>query len=411
MSSTTATVAERGIFASRSFRQYFTGQALSLIGDGLRMLAVPLLVYKLTGSALSTGVSYICEIAPFAFFGLIGGSLADRLDRRMLMIGTDAVRCAIMALFAILFARHSLTIPMIYGGLVLLSLCAAIFLGGQASSIPFLLGRDRGTQAVAALNAAENTSNLVTPVLGGALFSIFGPLPALALNSATYFLSQLSLARIPTLGPEQTSGIPSLRHVTDDVRLGFGKLFGDRGMRAQALVSFALNVFGFGGYSVLIPFLKHDFHATDQQVGIFLGISAAGAIAGSLFAGRFADRWHFGTALCVSYAIDALLFVPVVITNNMWIAGVFWAIANACAQFEVAQIVGFRLRVTPEELVGRVFGAVRLFVLCGIAPAVVIFGYVADRFGAHTAMWMSAAGYLVIAFVAIMCPAIRNERR
>jgi MFS family permease len=381
------------------------------VGDGLRTLAVPLLVYKLTGSALSTGISYVCEIAPFAVFGLIGGSLADRLDRRALMIGTDVVRCAIMALFALLFAAHELTVPMIYGGLVLLSICAAVFLGGQSSSIPFLLGRDRGTEAVAALNAAENTSNLVTPVLGGALFTLFGPLPALALNAATYLLSQFSLARIPTLGPETRSGIPSVRHVIDDVKLGFGVLFRDRGMRAQAMVSFALNVFGFGGYSILIPFLKRDFHATDQHVGIFLGISAAGAIAGSLFAGRFATRWRFGHALCVAYVVDAVLFVPVVVTQNMWIAGIFWGIANACAQFEVAQIVGFRLRVTPEELVGRVFGAVRLFVLCGIAPGVVAFGFIADRFGPHTAMWVAAVGYLAIAFAAVASPAIREERR
>jgi predicted MFS family arabinose efflux permease len=405
------TLSERGIFVSRSFRQYFAGQALSLIGDGLRTLAVPLLVYKLTGSALSTGVSYICEFAPFALFGLIGGSLADRLDRRTLMIGTDALRCAIMTVFALLYAWHALTIPALYLGLVLLSICAAIFMGGQASSIPFLVGRERGTEAIAMLNTAENTSNLVTPVLGGALFSIFGPLPALVLNAATYFLSQVSLARIPTLGPEKTDGFPSLAHVGDDVRLGYARLFQDRGMRAQAFASLALNVFGFGGYSVLIPFLKGGFHASDQQVGLFLGISAAGAVCGSLFAARFAGRWHFGRALCVAYAIDAILFVPVVLTNNMWIAGIFWAIGNACAQFEVAQIVGFRLRVTPEEYVGRVFAAVRLFVLCGVAPSVVVFGYVADRFGAHTAMWLSAVGYLSIAFAAIASPSIRNERR
>jgi MFS family permease len=201
-------LAARTIFASRSFRQYYVGQTLSLVGDGLRMLAVPLLVYRLTGSALSTGVSYICEIAPFSVFGLIGGSFADRLDRRALMIGTDAVRCAIMAAFALLFARHELTIPMIYGGLVLLSVCAAFFMGGQASSIPFLLGRERGTEAVAALASAENTSNLVTPIVGGALFSIFGPMPALIVNAGTYLLSQLSLARIPTVtyteGPDST---------------------------------------------------------------------------------------------------------------------------------------------------------------------------------------------------------------
>lgn len=405
------TLAERGIFASRSFRQYYAGQALSLIGDGLRTLAVPLLVYRLTGSALSTGISYICEIAPFALFGLIGGSLADRLDRRMLMIGADAVRCTIMALFALLFAHHALTIGMLYGGLVLISICAAVFMGGQASSIPFLVGPGSGTQAAAALAAAENTSNLITPVAGGALFSLFGPLPALAINAATYFLSQVSLARIPTLGPEDPHGFPTAAHVVEDIRLGYRVLLRDRGMRAQAFASLVLNVFGFGGYSVLIPFLKRGFHASDPQIGIFLGISAAGAVCGSLFAGKFAGRWPFGRALCVAYLIDAIIFVPVVLTHDMWVAGVFWAAANACAQFEVAQIIGFRLRVTPPEMVGRVFGAVRLFVLCGMAPGILAFGWIADRFSAHVAMDVAAVGYLAIAFVAVASPAIREEKR
>lgn len=403
--------ARGGVFASRSFRQYYAGQTLSLIGDGLRTLAVPLLVYKLTGSALSTGVSYVCEIAPFAVFGLVGGSLADRVDRRTLMIGADAVRCTIMALFALLFAHHALTIGMLYGGLVLLAICAAVFMGGQASSIPFLVGPEGGTQAAAALSLAENTSNLITPVAGGALFSIFGPLPALGINAVTYFLSQVSLARIPTLGPEDPHGFPSLRHVVDDVRLGFHVLVNDRGMRAQAFASLALNVFGFGGYSVLIPFLKRGFHASDPQVGFFLGISAAGAVCGSLLAGKFAGRWPFGRAISVAYALDAVIFLPVVLTTNMWVAGVFWALANACAQFEIAQIIGFRLRVTPEDLVGRVFGAVRLFALCGMAPGIVAFGWIADRFSAHLAMDVAAVGYLAIAFAAIASPAIREERR
>jgi MFS family permease len=406
-----STLVARGIFASRSFRQYYAGQTLSLIGDGLRTLAVPLLVYKLTGSALSTGISYVCEIAPFALFGLVGGSLADRMDRRTLMIGADAVRCTIMALFALLFAHHVLTIGMLYGGLVLMAICAAFFMGGQTSSIPFLVGPESGTQAAAALSLAENTSNLITPVAGGALFSIFGPLPALAINAATYFLSQLSLARIPTLGPEDPHGFPSLRHVVDDVRLGFRVLLQDRGMRAQAFVSLALNMFGFGGYSVLIPFLKRGFHATDPQVGIFLGISAAGAVCGSLLAGKFANRWPFGPAISVAYVIDAAIFLPVVITSNMWVAGVFWALANAAVQFEIAQIIGFRLRVTPEEQVGRVFGAVRLFVLCGMAPGIVAFGWIADRFSPHLAMDVSALGYLAIALAAVTSPAIRNEQR
>jgi MFS family permease len=298
-------LALRGIFSSRSFRQYYFGQAMSLIGDGLRTLAVPLLVYRLTGSALSTSVAYVCELGPFALFGLLGGSLADRVDRRALMIAADAIRCLIMCAFALLYARNQLSIPMVYGGLVLLAICAALFVGGQASSIPFLLGKERGTEAIAALNAAESTSNLITPITGAALFSLFGPFPALVTNAATYLISQISLSRIPTLGPENRTGVPSMRHLLDDIALGFRFLFADRTLRTLTFTSCVLNAIGFGGYSIIIPFLKHSFGATDPQVGIFLSISAIGAIIGSLVAGRFAGRWPFGAALCTALTFDA----------------------------------------------------------------------------------------------------------
>jgi MFS family permease len=399
------------VFASRAFRQYFAGQSLSLLGDGLRTLAVPLLAYHLTHSALSTGAAFICEVAPFSLFSLIGGSLADRLDRRKLMIGSDAIRFAVMAFFAVAYWQHVLTLPMIYGGLVVISICAAAFLGGQASSIPYLLGRERSTEAIAVLIASENLSNLITPVLGGAVFAFFGPLPALVINALTYLASQLSLARIPSLGPDAVSGVPSPRHLIDDVALGYRQIWHDTGMRAQMLAGFSFNFFGFGCYAILIPFLKKGFGASDQIVGIFFGISAAGAVAGAWFASRWSRRWPFGRALTVAYLLDALMFLPVVLVRNVWLVALFWAASNTISNYEVAQIIGFRMRVTPEHMIGRVMGAVRLFVLSGMAPGVLIFGWVADRYTPHDAMWIACIGYVVIAVAAVATPAIRNEAR
>ncbi len=400
-----------GIFASRAFRRYFAGQSLSFIGDGLRTLSVPLLAYHLTHSALSTGTALICEIAPFSLFALVGGSLADRVDRRRLMLGCDAVRFLVMSGFAITYALHVLTLPMIYGGLILISVCAAGFLGGQAPSIPYLLGRDQATKGVAVLMTAENTSDLMTPAIGGALFAYFGPLPALTINALTYLASQLSLIWIPSLGPEKVAGLPSLRHLIDDVALGYRHLWGDLGMRAQAFAAFSLNIFGVGGYAILIPFLKKGFEATDQQVGIFFAISALGSVGGASLAARYPNRWPFGRALAVAYTLDAVLFIPVVLASNIWVAAFFWASANALANFEVAQILGFRMRVTPPDMVGRVMGAVRLLVLAGIAPGVLLFGWVADHRSPHTAMVLSAVGYVIIAAIAVASPAIRNETR
>lgn len=393
------------------FRRYFAGQSLSFVGDGLRLLSVPLLAYHLTHSALSTGTALICEVAPFSLFALVGGSLADRLDRRRLMIACDAVRFAVMSLLAVTYALHVLTLPMIYGGLVIMSICAAGFLGGQSSSIPYLLGSRQSTKAIAMLLAAENTSNLVTPAIGGALFAYFGPLPSLTINALTYLGSQISLASIPSLGPDRSTGLPSLRHLAADVALGYRALWADMGMRAQAFVAFTLNIFGFGGYAILIPFLKKGFDASDQQVGIFFGLSALGAVVGAALAARYAERWPFGRAIVVAYLIDALLFIPVVLVSNIWLAAFFWASSNALANFEIAQIIGFRMRVTPAHMVGRVMGAVRLLVLAGMAPGVLLFGWVADHRSPHAAMTIGCIGYAVIALAALLTPAVRNETR
>ncbi len=400
-----------GIFASRAFRQYFAGQSLSMLGDGLRTLAVPLLAFHLTHSALSTGTAFICEIVPFSLFSLVGGSLADRVDRKSLMIASDAIRFVIMTLFAVLYWLHALTLPMIYGGLVLISICAAAFLGGQAASIPYLLGKDRATQAMASLTAAENTSNLITPVVGGIIFGWFGPLPALAINAATYLASQISLSRIDTLGPQNPHGIPNLREVTSDVGIGFRTLFSDPGMRAQAILAFFMNIFGWGAYATVIPFLKRDFGASDSFVGLFWGLVAIGSLAGSALAVRTARRWPFGRAISIAYTLDALLFLPVPFVKSVWLVAFFWALTSGCVMYEFSQIVGFRMRVTPEALVGRMMGSVRVFVLMGMAPGVLALGWIADHRDPRWAMAVSAFAYLAFALTVWLIPAIRNETR
>ncbi|HTU81670.1 MAG TPA: MFS transporter [Candidatus Acidoferrales bacterium] len=399
------------VFASSAFRRYYAGQSLSYLGDGLRMLAVPLLAFHLTHSALSTGSAIICEVAPFSLFSVVGGSLADRIDRRTLMIGSDAVRCGIMTFFAVGYWLHFLTLWMIYAGLVVISIAASAFLGGQASSIPYLLGRDRATEAMGTLVAAEGTSNLVAPVAGGILFSLFGPLPALVINAATYFASQVSLMSIRSLGPDTPAGMPGWAHLRDDVALGFRYLWSDASMRVQACIAFFGNIFAWGGYAILIPFLKHGFGATDREVGFFFGVSALGSLVGATLAVRLARRWPFGRMLTTAYILDGGLYIGVVLVPNIWLAAFFWASSNVLASFEFAQIVGFRMRVTPEALIGRVMGAVRLFVLSGMAPGVLAFGWVADRYTPHTAMWISCLGFFAMGLAALATPVLRKETR
>jgi MFS family permease len=399
------------VFRNRSFSLFYAGQAFSYVGDGLRLIAVPLLVYHLTGSALSVGFTYALELGPFALFGLIGGSLADRLDRRKLMLGCDFVRFVVVALFALGYALGFLTLPLLYGGIVVLSVAAAFFLGGQASSIPYLIGKHRATQAMSALLATEQVSQTIVPPIGGALFALVGPLPALAANACTYLVSQASLAAIETLGPNVPSGLPNLSQIGADIAVGFRHLWRDAAMRALSALLLFFNFFGWMIGAAFIPFLKRDFGASDAVVGYALGIAAIGAAIGSWLAGKVPRSWPFGRVLAITYAIDALLFVPVMFTRRLDVAIVFLSLTNVCVLFEIAQIIGWRTRVTPEELVGRVFGVTRLVVLIGTVPGALIGGALADRYGARAPIIVAGLGYLATALFAAALPAIRRERR
>jgi MFS family permease len=399
------------VFRSRTFRLFYIGQALSYIGDGLRTIAIPLLVYHLTGSALSVSVTYALEFFPFAIFGLLGGSFADRVDRRKLMIACDAIRFLIITAFALAYAHGALSLPVLYAGITAIAVAAAFFGGSQASSIPYVVGKDRATQALSALHATEQASQLVTPPIGGALFALTGPLPALAINAVTYFCSQLSLAAAGNLGPETARGIPRPSHVLADIRDGFRFLFADAAMRAFTIVHGFLNFFAMMTVAVFIPYFKRDFGASDAQVGLALGAIAVGAIAGSLAAGATVHRWPFGRMLVASYAIDGLLFIPLTITHRFGLAVAFLALGHAFGTFEITHILGWRMRIIPEELVGRVFGAVRLVVMSGIVPGLILGGYLTDHYDARLAIEITTAGYLLMAPIAWMIPAMRHEAR
>lgn len=402
---------DESVFRNRSFSLFYAGQAFSYVGDGLRLIAVPLLVYHLTGSALSVGLTYTLELGPFAIFGLLGGSLADRLDRRKLMIACDLVRFVVVALFALGYALGFLSLPLLYGGIVVLSIAAAFFLGGQASSIPYLIGKDRATKAMSALLAAEQVSQTVVPPIGGALFALLGPLPALAGNACTYLISQGSLAAIETLGPLAPSGLPTAREIGADIAIGFRQLWRDPAARALSSVLLLFNCFGWMIGAAFIPFLKRDFGASDAVVGYALGISAIGAALGSWLAGKVPASWPFGRVIAISYAIDALLFLPVMFVHRLDVAIVFLSLTNVCVLFEIAQIIGWRMRITPEHLVGRLFGATRLVVLIGTVPGTLIGGALADRYGARAPIIVAGFGYLATAILAAALPAIRRERR
>ncbi len=406
---TVSTARPASVFRSSAFSRFYAGQAFSYLGDGLRTLAIPLLVYRLTGSGIALGWTWGLELLPYAFVSLIGGSLADRVDRRRLMLACDALRFAVMAALTVLYWSGRLTLAEVYGGVFVLAIGGALFLGAQTPTIPYLLGAERAKGGIAALQATEQSVNLIAPPIGGALLAWVGPLPALAANALTYLVSQAAIQSVPTYGPDAPRGLPTLRDVRDDVAIGWRFMMADPSMRVLSLFSGIGNFVGSIGFIAIIPYLKRAFGAGDHVVGIAFGLFAGGAAVGSLIAGR--TRWPLGPAIVLAWALDTMCWVPLIWTRSLAVAIACIVAGSVSAGYYVTTVVSWRLRVIPEAFVGRVFGVIRFVVLCGVLPGSLLGGWCADRLGVRTTMAITVAGYVVLTAAVALFRSVRDERR
>jgi MFS family permease len=405
----TATARPASVFRSSAFSRFYAGQALSYLGDGLRTLAIPLLVFRLTGSAMALGWTWGLELLPYALVSLIAGSLADRVDRRRLMIVCDALRFTVMVLFAVLFATGHLQLWMIYTGVLVLATGGSIFLGAQTPSLPFLLGKDRVKGAVAALAATEQSVNLVAPPIGGVLFALVGPLPALVVNAITYLTSQVAVASVRTFGPEAPGALPSWREVAGDIAAGWRFLCADQAMLRLSIASCCFNFIGSVGFVALIPYFKRAFGAGDHVIGVAFGCFAAGAALGAYLAGR--THWTFGPTVILAYLLDGVGWLPLPWTHSIAVAIGGVAFSSLWSGYVITTIVSWRLRVIPEALVGRVFGVIRLVVLIGILPGSILGGWCGDHLGVRMTMLISAVGYFAFTGILVFSHTVRAERR
>jgi MFS family permease len=405
----TVTARSASAFRSSAFSRFYAGQTLSYLGDGLRTLAIPLLVFRLTGSATAIGWTWGLELLPYAFVSLIGGSLADRVDRRRLMLTCDALRFTVMALFCVLFATGRLTVAMVYAGVLILAIGGSIFLGAQTPTIPYLLGKDGAKSGVAALQATEQTVNLASPPLGGAIMGIAGPLPALAINAVTYLCSQVAIASVRTFGPETPSRFPTPREIASDVGVGWRALTNDRAIYATSWYSFFYNFIGSVGFVALIPYFKRAFTASDLSVGLAFGCMSAGAALGAYIAGR--THWPVGRAVIGAYVVDAVAWLVPAWSNSMWLAVASIAFASVAGGYYVTTIISWRMRILHEDVVGRTFGVVRFVVLLGILPGSLVGGWLGDHIGVRETIGLSAVGFLAIAAIMTTSRVIRDERR
>jgi predicted MFS family arabinose efflux permease len=265
------------------FLQLWVGQGISFAGDAVSMIALVVLVVQITGSASAVGGALVARLLP-TLASPLAGVLADRLDRRTILVASDLARAVLV--LGILFTRD---LVVIYVLVFLMGVARTLFNPTVRAAFPSVVGGGDLTRANALISGTFSVSETVGPAVGGVLVATVGVNAAFVLDSATYLISAAFLSRI-SLPRSQKDGDGGFGQ---ELREGFGYLAGARVPLAIVVGAF-LTVLAINMTIPAEVFLaKGTFEAGDAGYGLLVGLYGGGMILGSGVIAALGDRVSF----------------------------------------------------------------------------------------------------------------------
>jgi MFS family permease len=333
---------------SREFRLLFAGQAVSFFGTMMTFVALPWQMYKLTGSTLAVGLLGVAEFVPILFMAFVGGALADSVDRRRMVLLSEALLAS--GTF-VLVVNSLLPETRVW----VLFFCAALFAamnGLQRPSLDALMPRLVGPELVpsaAALRSLSATVGMIAgPALGGLLVTTVGPAPTYAFDFLSFAASLLALWMMRAVPPPPGADRPSLRSVVEGLRYARS--------RPELLGTYLvdINAMFFGMPMALFPAIAERFGGS--SVGLLYAAPAAGAMFVTLTSGWAKRVNRHGLAVALAAGVWGLAIVGFGFSQTIVPALLFLSIAGA------ADMVSGLFRMTiwgqtiPDHLRGRLAG-------------------------------------------------------
>ena len=334
-----------------AFRRLFIGQTVSTFGSEIAAVAAPFQLFQLTHSTLQVGLLSLCELFPFLTLTIVGGAIADAVDRRRLLFVTEVL----LALVAVGFAANaSLAHPRVWAIYVLVTLAMSIFslgVAGMNSVIPRLVERHELAAANAIENVYGSTTNVAGPALGGVLIAVLGLRGAYLLDAGTFAASLWSVSRLPPLPPAHDAERPSLRTIAQGFRFVRSK---------KVLLGMFLadsNAMVFGMPRALFPALAlHRFHGGAGILGLMYAAPYAGALVSSVLSGWMTHVRRQGLIVAIAAGLWGVAITAFGFAGSLWLALLLLAAAGAADNVSAVLRGTILWTVTPDELRGRVSG-------------------------------------------------------
>jgi len=380
----------------RDFRMLWIADTISILGTQIQNVAITWQVCELTGDPLKLGLLGIFRFVPVIFFGLYGGVIADRRDRRAILVITHILLMATSAVLATSTALDTVSMSLIYGVTLVASALNAFAGPARQAIIPALVPREEIAGAATVLNLAMQTAQIGGPALGGLIIGAFGVTAAYVVDTISFvavIAAALLISVRERIVVETTNGLSA---VIEGLRFLWATPILLAVMSLDFIATF------FAASTTLMPIFAEEILTMGPDgLGLLLSAPAVGAVAGSLLmsVAPIPERPGVGiTAAILAYGLFIFAFG---VSTTIWLSLLFLAGSGAADAISMAMRHSIRNLVTPAAYRGRIAAAHTTFARGGPQLGEVRSGVMASMFGVQASVAIgglaTVAGCLVMA--------------
>jgi MFS family permease len=408
-------VQKRSLWRNRDFLLLMSGQAVSVLGTNISVIALPLLVLAITHSPAQAGLLTAARQIPYLFFSLPAGALVDRWDRKATMIRCDLLRWLALGSVPLAFALGHLTLAQLYIVAFIEGTAFVFFSLAQISALPQVVEQEHIPRAYALDTTIENVGMLLGPSVGAFIIGLapvieIGAVLAYLADSISYLVSVISLRFIRVTfqeereKPARSGGVTALRK---EIAEGLRFLWSQPILRIMVLLSTTINFLISPVTLVVIVLARNTLHLDVQTLGFIVSAAGIGGLLGAFAAPWLRERLRFGQIIIgsvflwvVAIVLLAVAQSPVPMILGSGLIGLIWG------PFGVT-LVTYRLSLTPDYMQGRVNSAYRFFSYGAEPLGAAVGGFLLVVLSPRTVLAIIALG-LALAGIAVCFTRLRK---
>ncbi|MFF1713246.1 MFS transporter [Streptomyces sp. NPDC058268] len=341
------------LWSNPAYRIFLGVQTLSALGDSISYVALPLLVLHSTGSVLQMGlVTGLTGVASI-LTGLVAGVVADRFDRRRLLMLADGARCLLYLLIPLAWIS-STPIWLIYTVVPIAGCFSMLFQVTYVTVVPAIVQPDQITKANGHMYATYAVASVAGPALAGFVASSAGPAAAIGIDSATFAVSALGVLLVKFNGRPQPTSPAQRGNISQEFLAGAKFLWAHPVLRPLTLLLSLITFLIYGLTDLVIYLVKHELDHPDTTVGYVLTAGTVGSFIASAAVARVRKRLGFGVTWISAFSLAGLSVAGIGLSGSVPVIAVLMTITLMCTGIAGICSMSLRQEVTPSHLLGRV---------------------------------------------------------